>query len=75
MSFAITIVDAAHRPSVFAEIELDGELVAEVFAEAGRMRLAFVDPGGSIRWETAAEELYDAIECARDALDEAKLLE
>jgi len=39
------------------------------------MRLAFVDPVGEIRWDTAAEDLGEAIDRARDALVEAELLE
>ncbi len=75
MSFAVTIVDAEHRASVFAEIEFDGEIVAEAFAEAGTMRVAFVDPGGDVLWETAAEQLHDALRRAHGALVEAGLVD
>lgn len=40
MSFSVRIVDAEDRPDVYAEIEYDEELVAEVFAEHGRMYVA-----------------------------------
>ena len=75
MSFAVTIVDADHRPAVFAEIELDGVLVAEAFAEGRRMRVAFVDPDGEMLWETDVDELRDALQRARDALVEMALVD
>ena len=74
MSFSVTVVDAAHRPDVYAEIEHDGELVAEAFPEGGRMRVAFVDPEGQPLWVAAADELDDALQRARQALMEAGLL-
>lgn len=74
MTFAVTIVDASHRPNVFAEIELDGELIAEAYVEAGRMRLAFVDPSGGFLGEGSADEFGDAVTRARAALADAGLL-
>jgi hypothetical protein len=66
--FTVRIVSAPHRPEVYAEIELDGDLVAEAFADAGQMRLAFVGDGGQILWEASADELRDALDRARGAL-------
>lgn len=74
MSLAVTIVDAPHRPAVFAEIELDGELIAEAYVEAGRMRLAFIDPAGGFVGDVSHDELADAMDRARAALRGAGLL-
>ena len=50
MSFIVTVVDAAHRPDPYAEIEYNGERVAEAFVEDERMRVSFVDLEGSHMW-------------------------
>lgn len=75
MSFSVTIVDAAHRPEVYAEIEYDGELIAEAFAEDGRMKVAFVGVDGRPLWVAEAEDLRDALARAQKALTEAGLFE
>jgi len=75
VSFSVAIVDADHRPDVYAEIERDEELVAEAFTEGGRMHVAFVDPEGRPLWVAAADELEDALKQARHALMQAGLLE
>lgn len=75
MSFTVTIVDADHRPDLYAEIEYDGERVAEAFTEDGRMRVAFVDLGGQPLWSAASEDLEFALTQARQQLAKFGLLE
>lgn len=75
MSFSVRIVDADDRSELYAEIEYGEELVAEVFAENGRMRVAFMDPGGTPLWIASGEELERALSQARQGLLKFGLLE
>jgi len=75
MSLNVTIVDADHRASVFAEIELEGELVAEAYVEGETMRVAFTDSAGKELWHTSAEDLLDGLRRARTALAEMGLID
>lgn len=75
MSLTVTIVDADHRPDLYAEIEYDGERIAEAFAEGGRMRIAFVGLDGSPMWDAAGDELEHALALAREQLKKFGLLE
>lgn len=75
MSFSVTIVDADDRADLCAEIEHDGERVAEAFAEGGRMRVAFVGLDGQPMWTAVAEDLEFALAQARQELIKFGLLE
>lgn len=75
MSFTVRIASAGHRPDVFAEIELDGELVAEAFVEAGRMMISLTSMEGETLWVASNDDLLAALERARDALTDSGLLE
>ncbi len=74
MSFTVRIASAGHRPDVFAEIELDGELVAEAYAERGRMMVALVDIEGEVMWIAPVDNLLATVERARLALIDSGLL-
>lgn len=74
MSFTVRVASAGHRPDVFAEIELDGELVAEAYVEVGRMMVALVDIAGEVLWAAPADNLLAAVERARVALTDSGLL-
>ena len=75
MSFSVRIVDAEHRPEVYAEIEYDDELVGEAFVEEGRMKVAFVGLDGSPMWVAAGTDLEQALALAREQLVKFGLLE
>jgi hypothetical protein len=75
VSFSVRIVDAGHRPDLFAEIEYDDELVAEAFVEDGRKRVSFVDLDGSHMWGAEAKDLEFAVAQARQELRKFGLLE
>lgn len=75
MSFSVRIVDAEHRPEVYAEIEYDDQLVAEAYVERGRMQVAFVGLDGSPMWVAAGDDLEDALGLAREQLTKFGLLE
>lgn len=74
MSFTVRIVSAGHRPDVFAEIELDGELVAEAYVEGGLMMIALAGVEGEVMWAAPANDLLAAVERARVALTDSGLL-
>ncbi len=75
MSFSVRVVDAGHRPDLFAEIEYGEELMAEAFVEEGRMRITFVDLDGNHMWVAEAKDLELALEQARQELRKFGLLE
>lgn len=56
MSFSVRIVDAEHRPEVYAEIECDEELVAEAYAEQGHMQVALLSRDGRPMWAAPGDE-------------------
>jgi hypothetical protein len=68
MSFSVRIVDANHRPDLYAEIERDEELIAEAFVDEGEMRVALVGADGSPLWIAAVEEIEHALAQARQQL-------
>ncbi len=74
MSFTTTIVDAEHRPELYAEIEYDEDLIAEAFVEAGRMRIALMDLDGKPMWTGEVAELEQALVQAREELAKFGLL-
>lgn len=75
MSFSVTIVDADHRPDLYAEIEYDGELIAEAFVEERRMRVSLVDRDGGHMWGAEVKDLELALAQARQELRRFGLLE
>lgn len=75
MNFSVRIVDADHRPEVYAEIEYDDELVAEAFVEEGLMKVAFVGLDGSPMWVGNGTDIEQAIALAREQLAKFGLLE
>lgn len=75
MSFSVRIIDAEHRPEVYAEIEYDDELVAEAYVERGVMKVAFVGLGGTPMWVTTDTETEHALALAREQLRKFGLLE
>jgi hypothetical protein len=68
MTFSVTVVDSDKRPDLYAELEYDGELVAEAFVEGERMRVAFVDVHGDPLWVAEPEQVKQALEQAREQL-------
>lgn len=75
MRFSVRIVDAAHRPELYAEIEYDEELVAEAFVEDGQMHVAVVGLDGTQLWVASSDELQHALSQARQQLMKFGLLE
>jgi len=75
VSLSVRIVDANHRPDLYAEIEHDEELIAEAFVEEGEMRVAFVGADGSPAWTAAADEIEHALALARQQLVKFGLLD
>lgn len=75
MSFSVRMVDAEHRPDLYAEIEYDEELVAEVFVEGGQMRVAIVGLDGTSLWVASLDDLQAALSQAREELAKFGLLE
>lgn len=73
MTFSVRVVDAQHRPGLYAEIERDNALVAEVVIEAGQARVSIVDEGGAEMWEDDVGDLLDALKRAKQALAEMGL--
>lgn len=72
MSITMTVVDGTHRPDLYVEIELDGNPVAEVFVADRRLIVEVLYPfDGS--WEAPLEELVNAFEKARIALEKMGL--
>ena len=74
MSFSVRLSSANHRPDIFAEIEYDGELVAEAFVESGQLMIALTDPGGKEMWAGPENDLLAALQRARISLRDAGLL-
>jgi hypothetical protein len=58
-------VDAPHRPEIFAEVEYDGELVAEVFEAGEGLSIALVDHAGKPLWEAPLSDVETALAGAR----------
>ena len=75
MTIQVTIVDADHRPDLYAELEYNGALVAEAFVEDGTMRMTFVGLDGGPLWTARVEEISDALSRARSELVRFGLLE